>query len=643
MYGDAFMSTPLRVLIVDFSEDDVGLLVKELQACGYDPAYEVVETYAAMKEALVNRSWDVVISKYALPLFNARSALSLCREINQDLPFMIISDSTDEYTAAQAMTPTANDYFLKEYLTRLVPAVKRELQEAEERRKRRDAEEALVRSEHRYKRLVAAVTDYIYTVKIENGQVSNTSHGPGCVTVTGYTAEEYHDNQHLWYQMILEDDRQRVMEHAGVLLSGIDVPSIEHRIIHKDGSIRWVKNTIVPRHNELGSLVGYDGLISDITERKQAETSLRLQSAALEAAANAIVITDHTGDIIWVNPAFTLLTGYCQEEVIHQNLRFLKSGKHDDRFYRHLWETINSGMVWHGETTNRHKNGYYYLEEQTITPVMDERGKICHFVAVKQNITERKLAEKALLENIQMSREMEIAKRIQLSLLPAFPPKLYGVQCASRCVPATHVGGDYYDFFHHSENSIDMVIADVSGHSVGAALIMAETRSALRVQVNAANSTTTILSDLNDLLFEDLSKAELFISMFYIKYNSLKRQLTYSNAGHNPPLLFRPSEQSFTELDAEGLILGVQRDVDFEEKNIQLYVGDLLVLYTDGIVEARNATGDFFGRERLCTVLADKHNDIPETVVNAVLEEIACFTGTTVFQDDISLVILKAV
>ncbi len=637
------MSTPLRVLIVDFSRDDAVLLVRELMAGGYDPAYEMVETYAAMKEALINRSWHVVISKYALPLFSARSALALCREMNRDLPFMIISDTAEEYTAAQAMSPAANDYFQKEYLTRLVPAVNRELQEAEERRRRRDAERALARSEHRYKRLVAAVTDYIYTVKIENGQVSSTSHGPGCVTVTGYAPEEYGVNQHLWYQMILEEDRQRVMEHAAEVLSGKEVPTLEHRILHKDGTIRWVKNTIVPRCNEQGTLVGYDGLISDITQRKQAEMSLRLQSAALEAAANAIVITDQAGDIIWVNPAFTMLTGYSQEEVIHQNLRFLKSGEHDDGFYRHLWETINSGKVWHGETTNRHKNGYYYLEEQTITPVTDERGEICHFVAVKQNITERKLAEKALLENIQMSREMEIAKQIQLSLLPAFPPKLYGVQCASRCVPATHVGGDYYDFFHHSENSVDMVIADVSGHSVGAALIMAETRSALRVQVNAANSTTTILAALNDLLFEDLSKAELFISMFYIKYNSLKRQLTYSNAGHNPPLLFRPSERSFTELDAEGLILGVQRDVDFEEKNIQLYEGDLLALYTDGIVEARNATGDFFGQDRLCTILADKHNDPPETVVNAVLEEIACFTGTTVFQDDVSLVILKAV
>jgi sigma-B regulation protein RsbU (phosphoserine phosphatase) len=637
------MDKQLRVLIVDYSEDDAQLLVRVLQNGGYDPAHEIVGTEAAMKASLDNRPWHIVFSKYALPQFSADSALALCRKTNLDLPFMIISDTTDEYTAAQAMKPAANDYFLKGFLNRLVPAVKRELQEAEERRRRKDAEEALAKSEQRYKRLVAAVTDYIYTVRIEVERKNETSHGPGCETVTGYTAEEYQANPNLWYEMILEEDRPRVMERINDLLEGRDVPSLEHRIRHKDGSIRWVKNTVVPRHNEQGSLIGYDGLISDITVRKQAETYLRLQSAALESAANAIVITDRAGDIIWVNPAFTVLTGYAQDEVVHRNLSFLKSGRHGEAYYRDLWATINAGRVWHGEITNRRKDGYCYTEEQTITPVMDERGEINHFVAIKQDITERKLAEKALLENIQMMREMEIAKKIQLSLLPASAPMLHGVQCAGRCVQATHVGGDYYDFFNHGENSVDMVIADVSGHSVGAALIMAETRSALRVQVHAGNSTTEILTALNKLLYDDLSKAELFISMFYVKYNPNKRLLTYSNAGHNHPLLFRPSDMSFTELDAEGLILGVQLDVDFEEKHIHLGKGDLLVLYTDGIVEAMNENGDFFGSDRLCHILAEKHNESPEAVVNAVLEEIDRFTGSTAFQDDISLVILKAV
>ena len=131
-------------------------------------------------------------------------------------------------------------------------------------------------------------------------------------------------------------------------------------------------------------------------ERKQVEERLRVQATALEAAANATVMTDRTGSIFWVNPAFTQLTGYTRDEVLGRNLRQLKSGKHDQAFYRHLWETILSGQVWRGEMINKRKDESLYTEAQTITPVRGEHGEISHFIAIKQDITERKRAEEAL-------------------------------------------------------------------------------------------------------------------------------------------------------------------------------------------------------------------------------------------------------
>jgi len=131
-------------------------------------------------------------------------------------------------------------------------------------------------------------------------------------------------------------------------------------------------------------------------ERRRTEERLRLQSAALEAAANGIVITDRAGTTLWVNLAFTRLTSYTAEEVIGQNPRLLKSGQHDAAFYQELWETILSGQVWHGEIINRRKDGSLYTEEMTITPVQDERGEITNFIAIKQDVTERKLAEEKL-------------------------------------------------------------------------------------------------------------------------------------------------------------------------------------------------------------------------------------------------------
>ena len=254
---------------------------------------------------------------------------------------------------------------------------------------------------------------------------------------------------------------------------------------------------------------------------------------------------------------------------------------------------------------------------------------------------ERQQKEQALLENTRVAREMEIARQIQHSLLPAAPPELPWVKFAARCVSATQVGGDYFDFFRRGDDLVDIIIADVSGHSVGAALIMVEARSFLRAKVHSTGSAGKMLATLNELLYEDLTRAELFISMFYVKYNAERRLLTYANAGHNRPFLYRHRDGFCMELDAEGLILGVKREVTFEEKSIQLQRGDLLLLYTDGITEARNASGDFFGTDRLCDVIGKVYNEQPEQVVETILGEVTAFTSSQIAEDDISMVVMK--
>ncbi|KAF0144743.1 MAG: PAS/PAC sensor hybrid histidine kinase [Nitrospirae bacterium] len=147
---------------------------------------------------------------------------------------------------------------------------------------RKRAEESLRKSEERYKRLLESITDYIYTVKVEHGCPVSTTHGIACVTITGYTPEEYEADPHLWYQMVYEGDREVAIEQANKVLSGEAVKPLEHRIIHKDGSIRWVRNTPVPRYDEQGRVVAYDGLITGITEQKKLEAQLR-QSQKMEA------------------------------------------------------------------------------------------------------------------------------------------------------------------------------------------------------------------------------------------------------------------------------------------------------------------------------------------------------------------------
>ncbi len=142
-------------------------------------------------------------------------------------------------------------------------------------------EETLRESEERYKRLVGSVTDYIYTVKVEDNRPVTTFHSPACTAVTGYTSEEYQSDPHLWDRKIYEADRPAVAKQIAGTLLGEDGPPLEHRIIHKDGSIRWVRNTPVPRYDECGRLISFDGLIADITARKQTEETLKQRNREL--------------------------------------------------------------------------------------------------------------------------------------------------------------------------------------------------------------------------------------------------------------------------------------------------------------------------------------------------------------------------
>ena len=143
------------------------------------------------------------------------------------------------------------------------------------------AEEAVRQSEERYKKLLASVTDYIYSVRLHRGVVLETSHGPGCLAVTGYMPLEYEDDPDLWHRMVHPDDRAAVVANAAEMTAGKVPPTIEHRIFHRDGTIRWVRNQRVPHYSPEGDLAGYDGLVSDVTSQKEAEEKLTQANAQL--------------------------------------------------------------------------------------------------------------------------------------------------------------------------------------------------------------------------------------------------------------------------------------------------------------------------------------------------------------------------
>jgi PAS domain S-box-containing protein len=161
--------------------------------------------------------------------------------------------------------------------------------------------------------------------------------------------------------------------------------------------------------DDASNVTGVFAAARDITERKQAERQLILLNTALEVAANGIILTNKDGTILWSNSAFCQMTGYSREDIVGKNPRFLKSGKHDREFYNNLWATILSGSIWRGEFINRRKDGSIYNEEQTITPVFDNNGNIINFISIRQDITEHKQAEEALIKSEEQYRSLVLA------------------------------------------------------------------------------------------------------------------------------------------------------------------------------------------------------------------------------------------
>jgi putative methionine-R-sulfoxide reductase with GAF domain len=250
-----------------------------------------------------------------------------------------------------------------------------------------------------------------------------------------------------------------------------------------------------------------------------------------------------------------------------------------------------------------------------------------------------------LIENmrlIELEKELRIARNIQQSLLPEKPPLVTGLELAGACEPAMNVGGDLYDFVWREEDgNLGIVIADVSGHNVASALMMAVARSAIRGELRRSDDPGYVLAQTNDFLYDDLTRAELFLSILCGVYEPEERVLRLANAGHNPALLFRRGENACRILDGDGLLVGVLQNVAYPTGEVALEPGDTVLLYTDGLVEAADARGEMFGLSRLDDSLR-RAADLPAVeMLGRLYEDVYRFCEGRKGADDMTLVVLK--
>jgi two-component system, cell cycle sensor histidine kinase and response regulator CckA len=269
---------------------------------------------------------------------------------------------------------------------------------------REKADEVIRKSEERFKQLIKSVTDYIYTVKIENGHPVSTYHGPSCITVTGYTSEEYQNDPYLWFRMIFDEDRQKVVDQAKQLMAGESVLPIEHRLIHKDGTIRWVRSTLVMGYDENDEMAFYDGLVTDITERKKAEEALRESEQNLQRIFNQLPIGAAVVSLsfyfIKVNTMFADMMQYSNEELQKMTFKDITHPDHVENDIREIKRLI-TGEINSYITDKRYirKDGKAIWCHLSVQAVRDNFNNPIHFSAMVENITDKKIAEELLKES----------------------------------------------------------------------------------------------------------------------------------------------------------------------------------------------------------------------------------------------------
>jgi serine phosphatase RsbU (regulator of sigma subunit)/CRP-like cAMP-binding protein len=240
-------------------------------------------------------------------------------------------------------------------------------------------------------------------------------------------------------------------------------------------------------------------------------------------------------------------------------------------------------------------------------------------------------------------RELEVASRIQLSLLPGRSPAVPGVHLAARIVQAQHVGGDYYDYFVDAAGRLTILIVDVAGHGVGSALFAATTRSILRLEGLRGGNIAKILRRANATIYEDAYRAYLHLTAFYARFEPQTRRLSYSNAGHTPPLLWQAATGHILKLDTEGLPLGILDDCDYDMAAITLAPGDVVLFYTDGFVEAADSQDRQIGDAYLGALLAGYHTEPGEALINRMFAAVERHCAPLPAQDDLTMVVMHVV
>jgi sigma-B regulation protein RsbU (phosphoserine phosphatase) len=285
--------------------------------------------------------------------------------------------------------------------------------------------------------------------------------------------------------------------------------------------------------------------------------------------------------------------------------------------------------------------GVFDLESDELHAYSEDDLEVLMLLASQVAIIiEKVMLHEQMIEKKRLEGQLEVARQVQLELLPAKDPQLEGYDISAYNFPTEEVSGDYYDWVKIFDDQIGLVIADVSGKGVPAALLMAFLRASLRAATHIGYSPHISMAKVNYLLWESIERNQ-FVTAFYGILDVSNQTLTYTNAGHNPPILLdKDGNHSFIERGS--VPLGMFRDTRYHEYYLTTEPGEVLVLYTDGVTEAQNPLGEEFGRDRLAAAVQAHRQLTARELISAVYQELIEWTDGQGASDDVTFFVIKA-
>ncbi len=312
----------------------------------------------------------------------------------------------------------------------------------------------------------------------------------------------------------------------------------------------------------------------------------------------------------------------------------LKPDEHFEKKYEHF-ERKEGTIIAESHLPNLNSGKYLFT---TAAALHDSEGNTIGAIESLRDVTERKMMEQKLQRD---KAELQIAAQIQKSFMPDHAPEVFGFKLAAVSMPAREVGGDFYDFILLPGNKQGLVIADVAGKGIPAALFMALSRTIVRANATHEVSTLDVLREANNMISEDAS-AGMFVTLFYGILDGKSHTLTYANAGHPPLLIFKRDCRKCLELEVTGIALGALDGAEYEERQVQFLRGDVALLYTDGVTEAINGKRELYGIKRLSEIIMKSSHLSAKEIMRTVLDDITEFSSGQEQSDDITMIVLKA-